>query len=371
MLFRDSQDLPPETLEIFKGIVGRVDYDETEVDDVMLGAFACGISTPEQEQITLAALIRNRQLRERLREMEMELSQMRSTPFSQILEKGSQSILAHCMRGAMQASMRFYTRARQISVRRGWAEISSARDIEAKSMRALFGSIGESIQHSLTLSHRPDELILNEPAGHCQDGITLRAEINTDGCLVVNGTTSELLLNSLEWKSNLQHLQLSDPNGGSIPICGIPTQQTWQVIAEDFGEITGFEPTNLPASWFTIGPPNGEFSRQAGFNLVAHVEGSNESLELMLVDLPRIEREHFVITLRAGAEALPILRQMRLNLLAPVGKLIQSIGSYSNLDWSDQEVTFRCPLGGVIDGTVECGSILHVRLEKDSGPTNT
>jgi len=365
MQIDDQQNLPPETLELLNRIAGRPGAESTPMDEVMLAAFACGVSTAEQEGEMVSSLVRNRELRTRLKAMEAELQTIRETPFGQIAECGVNPILVHCMRGAMQASLRVLCRAKRISKDRGWTEVRRARDLEAKTVRAMIGAVGHTIQMSM-VRHAKREDVRDRPilGPGIPSGLSARvvAQIRQDGSLIVSPTYAENTPGAITEAGSVRiAVELADPNGGSVHLGEHHPLSKAPVEAEGFTEISGIEVGYLPGRLFRldIGDHPSESTDDSG--LFANVRGSSRLALFDLVEPVRIEREQLIVTLRAPDDWRE-LGALNLELKVPAGNLIQLAGRWPMADWDAQVRTIRCPLTGVIDGSVECGSVLRLSL---------
>ncbi|MDR3691202.1 MAG: hypothetical protein P4L46_17615 [Fimbriimonas sp.] len=354
MLYEDVQDLPPETIELLRSVSGQSMLDETGVDEVMLAAFACGISTPEQEGITLSALISSREMRQRLKAMEAMLAEMRSVAYCQISDRRHSPVLAHCIRGAMQASMRVYCRSRRTCIDRGWAEISGSRDLESKSVRAIVGAIATSYQW--ILEERAPQ---SASAGSALDGFVSSARIDEDGALRVVGqianTTSA---------SQPPSLEFVDPNGGSLPLFVPKADLPFEAVVAGFAEMAGFVVGPIPTAIFSFGGPSVEAEPESRGCLFAPIESSREKVILKLAARPVVSREQLIVRLEAQPSQLAQCVGYNLHLLVPIGSIVQTVGIWPIADWNGCVTEFRCSLPGVVDGEVECGSTIQARLRK-------
>ena len=368
MPFEDVHDLPPETVELLRKIVGRTGVESAGVDDVVLGAFVCGISTPDQEESTLATLVRSRDMRDRLKGMELELDRFRQTPYGQTGSGNFQPIIAHCMRGALQAAMRVYCRARTICTEKTWAELSTARDLEAKSIRSLIGSICLSIEHAKGHSLRDGRLGGGaglEPCFEPGTRLRLNPEIRSDGSLSVLGSFEGKLPDPAMFQGRGLSLELVDPNGGSLMLANGIKSPIWSVVLDGFGEISGFPVGTLNPAIFLVGQGSKSGSRKEGHNLYADLENSARSIRFRLSTDPIIEKEQLKLTFHAPETTWSAMDGFVMELMVPVGNVMQLIGVHPLSNLEGEEQTFTCDLPGVVNGEIECGSVIraHVRHE--------
>jgi hypothetical protein len=187
------------------------------------------------------------------------------------------------------------------------------------------------------------------------------AVIDNSGALKVEGVlTGKLPENALKDKS--LYLECIDLNGGSVPIGDPITSADFSIVLENFAEIVGLRACILPPGIFRLGLRDGPGFHPGGHHLGVPVAGTNEVLHFGLVGEPTIEREQLIVTIRAPESRTPALENYSLELLVPVGSVIQCLGTWSMKEWTDNEQVFRCPISGVVDGRIECGSIIHARL---------
>ncbi len=367
MPFKDAHDLAPETIELLRRIVGRSNVDPSGVDAAMLGAFLCGISNPEQEGATLVALVGSREKREMLTQMEAQLDQIRCTPYRLLSGQNFSPVLVHCMRGAMQAFMRIYCRSRLVCSERAWSDLAEAHDMEAKAIRSLVGSIGDAI-HFERLNTQPeprqgvDGLAYIDPKLGSGVRVRINAEIREDGALSILGSFEGKIPDPSLFQSKSIHLELVDPNGGAVPIGNPIRTPIWTDVLDGFADIVGWQPGTLPSCLFLVGLRGTPSVRKDGFLLRASLVGECAAIGVRLEEPIKIDREQLIVTLTLGEEEREKLKNCHVELLIPVGSVIQTLGTWPMSEWQTDTKTFSCSIQGVINGIVECGSLLRVRF---------
>ena len=149
-----------------------------------------------------------------------------------------------------------------------------------------------------------------------------------------------------------------------MPVGGGINSPIWSVVSENFAEVSGMPIGVLPANIFLVGQGGPGRPRDEDHNIYAAVEGTNKSIRFHLVDDPVIEREQLILSLSAPDTTWMAARDFGLELLVPVGKVIQSLGIWPLAGLEGQCQTFKCNLSGVVNGTIECGSVIHARLHR-------
>jgi len=196
----------------------------------------------------------------------------------------------------------------------------------------------------------------------------LEVQIREDGSLRADLTFHELGKGALAAvKGQTAFLELLDPSGGAVPLSDVPLDGPSTIELEGFSEIAGLEAGLLPAYLFRLVPsdsaPDSPHSPVATTLLFASVQNSDEVVPFQVLEQPRIEKEQLIVELKTPSRAeLAAIEPFSLEMLVPSGNVMQLIGRWSPKGWAEDRQALRCSLTGVIDGVLECGSVLHLNL---------
>jgi hypothetical protein len=288
-------------------------------------------------------------------------------PYAETLNAGFLPIISHCMRGALQAAMRVYCRSRTICIEKTWSELCSARDVEAKSIRALIGSICLSIEHAKGHSLQDGKLGGGAGLEPCFDPGTrlrLNPEIKEDGSLSVLGSFEGKLPEHSMFQGRGLSLELVDPNGGSFMLANGIKSPIWSVVLHDFAEISGFPVGTLNPAIFAVGQGARSSGRKEGHNLFADLENSSKPIRFRMTSDPKIEKEQLILSFQAPETTWIAMEGYEMELRVPVGNVLQTIGIHSLSGLTGEEQQFTCDLPGVIHGEIECCSVIRAHVRK-------